>query len=123
SLQPVSFVSALPANCTRTSAISPCSSRAVTGAVFPYTDGATNSEVELLGGSLGLWPTKRMDATSTSPRVTRHVWRASDGGSGGMASARPHDQFAVAQLRSALLILDPFVRLHAIGSPPIIPTA
>ena len=61
----------------------------VTGAVFPYTDGATNSEVELLGGSLGLWPTKRMDATSTSPRVTRHVWRASDGGSGGMASARP----------------------------------
>src|SRR5262249_47468680 len=76
-----------------------------------------------LGGSLGLWPTKRMDATSTSPRVTRHVWRASDGGSGGVASARPHDQFAVAQLRSALLILDPFVRLHAIGSPPMMPTA
>jgi hypothetical protein len=39
-------------------------------------------------GSLG--PTKGMDATPAPPLVARHVGRASDGGSRGMASAIPY---------------------------------
>jgi len=44
------------------------------------------------GRRSSLWLTKGMDAAPTSPLVARHVWRASDGGSGGMASANALSQ-------------------------------